>query len=204
MTTSPSRLKEMLRDIVAALSERGVTHALAGGMAVAAHGIPRATKDIDFLIAHTDETVADQALRSLGFAPEVRGGGFVRYVRRPVAEIPELTEWADLLLARQAIGLELLQQAQANPILWEQGLRLPVVTVEGLILMKALAFVNDPSRFQDRADIISLLRLHRGELTMGWIENAATGLGVQVADLFQHLQQESEHDSSRNPPTLGL
>lgn len=109
MPIPPTRLKQMLADIVSALRARGVAHAVAGGMAMAVHGEARATKDLDLLIAAGDASAADGAMRSLGFVPGVERTGFVRYVRHPLPELPELSEWADLLFARHAFGLRLLR-----------------------------------------------------------------------------------------------
>ena len=73
MSTAPSRLVEMLREVAAAFSQRKVAHAIVGGMAVAAHGLPRATKDVDFLIDHAHAGGADETLRALGFACAMSG-----------------------------------------------------------------------------------------------------------------------------------
>lgn len=50
MTSAPERLIQMVKDISRAISRGGVQHAVAGGMTVSAHGHPRATKGVDFLI----------------------------------------------------------------------------------------------------------------------------------------------------------
>lgn len=204
MPIPPSHLKVMLRDIVTALTQHRVSHALVGGMAVAAHGLPRATKDIDFLVSQADAIAAEQALQSLGFTAEVRTGGFIRFVRRPLHDLPELEEWADVLLARHAIGLTLLRQAQTNPLQWEDGLKVPIITVEGLIIMKVLAAVDDPSRMQDRADVIALMRLHHGTVDTDWLESAAAQLGEPVAGMFQQLKEEAAHETRQRTPNHGL
>lgn len=204
MTTSASRLKELLRDIVTALQRHGVSHALVGGMAVAAHGLIRATKDIDFLIDEANADSADTALRSLGFEAALRTAGFVRYVRHPIAELPELVEWADLLLARQAIGRELLALAQQHPIQWEQIPRLPIVPVEGIILMKVLAATDDPNRAHDRSDAVALLRLHADGVDRRWIAAAAAQLGDDCADTYRQLEREATDQVQRNAPTSRL
>jgi hypothetical protein len=205
MTTSPGRLVQMLLDVAAAFGRRKVTHAVAGGMAVAVHGIPRATKDIDFLIDHSDAPDAEYALRSLGFAPMEggAGAGFVRYVRHPVPGVPEITEWVDLLLARHEIGRSLLRNAAADPVAWE-GIHLPVVSAEGIVLMKVLAIANDPARPQDRGDIIGLLRIHREGIDRSWIEDSAKAFGANYADIFNALAVEADADRKPGPPGFTL
>lgn len=193
MPISPTRLKQMLADIVSALRARGVGHAVAGGMAMAVHGEARATKDLDLLIAAGDAGAADGAMRSLGFVPGVERAGFVRYVRHPLPELPELSEWADLLFARHAFGLRLLHEAQQSPKPWEAGLALPVVSPSGLILMKALAYAQDPSRLQDLADIQTLLR-HVADVERPALAAAAAEIGDDVAIVLKPLLAAAPHE----------
>lgn len=56
-----------LRRIVEALDIAGITYALAGGLAVSIYTTPRATEDIDLLIAADDLERAIHAVESLGF-----------------------------------------------------------------------------------------------------------------------------------------
>lgn len=44
------RILNAMRAASAQLTKLGIRHALAGGLAVGAHGYPRATKDVDFLV----------------------------------------------------------------------------------------------------------------------------------------------------------
>jgi hypothetical protein len=204
MTTSASRLVDMLRDIVAAFSRAHVGHAVAGGMAVAAHGHPRATKDIDFLIdaAHVEQ--ADAALRALGFTPESgdRDVGFIRYLRRPLPDMPTLVEWVDLLLARQAVGRELIEHAARRPAQW-QGIELPIVSAEGIVLMKLLSSTADPSRMHDRSDIVALLRAGGDAFDRQWVENVSSTFGPAHAQAFRQLTAEADTPDTR-PGPIGL
>jgi hypothetical protein len=45
------------RDMLSALSAEGAEYLLVGGYALAAHGLPRATKDLDLWVRPTGETV---------------------------------------------------------------------------------------------------------------------------------------------------
>ena len=58
-----------LRRIVAALDAAGVPYALAGGLAVSIYTTPRATEDIDLLLARADRERAVEALGPAGFRP---------------------------------------------------------------------------------------------------------------------------------------
>ena len=61
-----------LRGIVEALDAAGIAYALAGGLAVSIHTAPRATEDIDILIARADLDRIVQALQPTGFRPAGR------------------------------------------------------------------------------------------------------------------------------------
>ena len=61
-----------LRGIVEALDAAGIAYALAGGLAVSIHTAPRATEDIDILIARADLDPVVRALQPAGFRPAGR------------------------------------------------------------------------------------------------------------------------------------
>ncbi|MBI2162308.1 MAG: nucleotidyltransferase family protein [Candidatus Rokubacteria bacterium] len=61
-----------LRRIVEALDAAGIAYALAGGLAVSIHTTPRATEDIDILIARADLDPVVRALQPAGFRPAGR------------------------------------------------------------------------------------------------------------------------------------
>ncbi len=72
------------RDMLVELSDAGAEFALVGGYAVAFHGHPRATKDLDILVRATTENAANvyQGLAAFGaplHAFEVAEGDFVDY-----------------------------------------------------------------------------------------------------------------------------
>lgn len=203
MTAAPERLIQMVKDVARAFSRSGVQHAVAGGMAVSAHGYPRATKDVDFLIDSRDSDHATLALRELGFSrlPEASGEGFMRFVRHPLPELPELSEWVDLLCASQPTGRRLLQQATEHPIAWQDS-SLAVVSVEGLILMKLIACVDSPARLQDRVDILTLLRGEPGRIDLGWLREATAALGDRyVRELDILLEQAAAVDAPPPGPS---
>jgi hypothetical protein len=202
MTTAPERLIQMVKDIARAFSRRGVQHAVVGGMAVSAHGHPRATKDVDFLIDSRAVSAATSALEELGFSrlPAESGEGFMRFARHPLPQLPELTEWVDLLCASQPMGRSLLQQAAEHPIPWQDG-SLAVVSVEGLILMKLIACVDSPARLQDRVDILTLLRGQPCRIDLDWLREATAALGDRYAhELDILLAQAAAPDAPPSGP----
>jgi hypothetical protein len=144
-------LFDELRAIVAALDGANVAYALAGGLAVSIYAIPRATQDIDLLIAVPDLERAISAVRDLGFRvagrPMQVAGGRMEIRRLIKIEGTDLLP-LDLLLPRDAQLADIL--ATRMQITWE-GTPLWIVTIPGLRSLKRL---RDSA--QDRADLEAL------------------------------------------------
>jgi hypothetical protein len=144
-------LFDELRGLVTALDGAGVEYALAGGLAVAVWGAPRATKDIDLLIQPGSLSRAMVAVRECGFTLEAlpfefKDGTRLHRVNKVEAGGNFIT--VDFMLVDGNL-------AEA----WAGRVRLPfaggdivVVGREALIAMKALA-----GRPQDIADIQNLM-----------------------------------------------
>lgn len=144
-------LTEELQGIAAALDEAGATYALAGGLAVSIYATPRATQDIDLMLAVGDLDTAIAAMNGLGFRVagrpmRVAGGrlDIQRLLKFDGADLLPL----DLLLPRDPELAEIL--ASRAEIDWE-GTRLWIVTVPGLRRLKRLR-----GSAQDRADLEAL------------------------------------------------
>lgn len=60
-------LAEEFGAVVSALADHSIEYAVCGGLAMAIHGFPRATVDIDLLIKPEDEHRVYAAVESLGF-----------------------------------------------------------------------------------------------------------------------------------------
>jgi hypothetical protein len=191
MVSSPSRLKEMLKQVLQGLAHAGIPHALTGGMAMAVHGAVRATKDVDFLVNGADRDRIDAVMRQLGFAAEADGEGFARYVRRPLQELPEVVEWVDLLFATRPIGLELIEHALATPLRWE-GIALPTVSPAGVVLMKVIAIAADKRRPYDEGDVRFLLREHGDTINHDWLRREAAEIGDDVAQVMDQLLRDED------------
>lgn len=130
-------LYEDLGRIGAALDAVGVEWALCGGLAVAVHGAPRATADIDILVLPLQVEAAIASVRPLGYrflAAPMRfpDGMAIRRVSR-VVEGDVVT--LDLLLVEGALQGVFDARARIDT---EKG-SVSVVSREGLIQMKTWA-----------------------------------------------------------------
>ena len=65
-------LYEEFKSIIAALEEHGIEYAVCGGLAMAVHGLPRATVDIDLLILAESLEEAKSVVRGLGYTIEAQ------------------------------------------------------------------------------------------------------------------------------------
>jgi hypothetical protein len=144
-------LTHELRGIIGALEAAGAVYALAGGLAVSIYATPRATQDIDLLLAVADLDRAIVLLQDLGFRvagrPMTVAGGRLEIQRLVKFDGPDLLP-VDLLLPRDPELVGVL--AARRDIAWE-GTRLWIVTVPGLRTLKRLR-----GSAQDRADLEAL------------------------------------------------
>jgi hypothetical protein len=142
-------LYEEFKSIVSALEEHGIDYAVCGGLAMAVHGAPRATVDIDLLMLAENLEAAKGLARSLGYTVEALPMTFSRgkvEIRR-VSKIDRETGIVlslDMLLVTPEI-VEIWQSR--TRVAWESR-SLWVVSRLGLIALKSLR-----SSAQDLADI---------------------------------------------------
>jgi hypothetical protein len=113
-------LTHELREIVGALDAAGAVYALAGGLAVSIYSTPRATQDIDLLLAVSQVDRVTAVLRPLGFRvagrPMSVAGGRMDIQRLIKTDGTDLLP-LDLLLPLDSELVEILM-ARAE-VLWE-------------------------------------------------------------------------------------
>lgn len=151
-----SRLVDQIKEALAAFAGLGSQPALIGGLALAAHRVVRATRDVDFLVDADDADRIHGMLIGLGYRCLHRSDDAANYVRGD--------EGLDMLYARRPIARRLLSEAGEHDTAFG---RLRVVSAEGLIAFKLQAHVNDPARAIDLDDIRALLKANAGTLDMG-------------------------------------
>ncbi|MHB8404562.1 MAG: nucleotidyltransferase family protein [Gammaproteobacteria bacterium] len=150
-----SRLAEQIQQAVAAFEGCKTPPALIGGVALAAHEIVRATRDVDFLVDAADADHLHAVLTKLGYQCRYRSRDTANYIRGD--------EGLDLIYAHRPKSRQLLAGSMERDTALG---RLRVISAEGLIGLKLQALVNNPSRRVDQDDILALLRAHRARLNM--------------------------------------
>lgn len=145
-------LAETLKLAHHALDRVDVGHALIGGLAMGALGVPRATADVDLLVDGEKRAEARTALLEAGFTLLCESDEVIQ-----LAGVGAL----DCLLARRPPTRAMLETAWVVP-----GIGVKCVHAEDLIGLKIQAYVNDPRReLQDKADIQAIVRRH---LDLDW------------------------------------
>jgi len=149
------RIVDQIKEALALFAALSHPPALIGGLALAAHRVPRATQDIDFLVDSDDADVLHELLLEHGYRCRHRSEDAANYLRGD--------EGLDVLYAHRPTARQLLAAAQSR----DTGLgRMRVISAEGLIGFKLQAIVNDPKRVQDVQDIRALLRANIKTLNM--------------------------------------
>jgi len=148
-----------LEALVDAFDRERVDYALCGGLAVAIHGHPRATMDIDFLIEAAELARAIQVAQDAGFDVPARKmlfglrEGSPREMRRVSKLDPETHALVSLDLMVVDPGFEEVWAARIV-VPW-RGREISIVSRAGLVTMKRLA-----GRPQDLADHAALENDH--------------------------------------------
>lgn len=135
---------EVAREVSARLRERGVPHALVGGLAVGAYGYERYTRDVDVLIPSDRrdvlKTLSRGAIYPLDFSLSKSPLRGVSYCRRGVQ-----VDVMQPLLRGAFLDADLkIPKAGGAP---------PVVSAPALVYLKLVS-----NRAKDRADVVELVK----------------------------------------------
>ncbi len=161
------RVWKAMVDSSHALNELGVGHALVGALAVGAHGWPRATKDVVFLVDDSAwiKTAAGLVVMRAGLPVEAHG----------VA--------VDTLSVRDD-ERHLLAAIQAPEI--SEGV--PVAPVEVVFYLKLVS-----PRSRDRLDLIELVRAGVGvQSVRDYLDRHAPALRAKFDDIVQTAEAEED------------
>jgi hypothetical protein len=128
----------LLRDVVGVLADHGIRHAVIGAAALAAHGVPRATADLDLL-------ALDLACLAEALWEPLRGSGASAEIRRgdaddPLAGVVRIRSKADvtvdLVVGRGGWQVAVLARARPTRL---ADVSVPLVTAPDLVLLKLYA-----------------------------------------------------------------
>lgn len=138
------RLPEDFQDFLRSLSSHEVRYLLLGGWAVGIYGFPRATKDIDFLIAIDDENLKrlGEALLEFG-APTVDMNNF-----RTLGQVFRIGQSPmQIGIINEASGIDFEECYSRRNVVDVEGIAVSLISKADLIANKKAA-----GRHQDLAD----------------------------------------------------
>jgi len=133
------------------IEQQGHHWAMAGGLAMQAHGLSRTTQDLDLVVDAAVQSELLAFMESLGYRTLHASAGFSNHLHADSS-----FGRVDFIYVDRETADQIFPAAATRA--WE-GRSLPVISAEHLIAMKVHAMKNDPSRtFGELADIQHLMR----------------------------------------------
>jgi hypothetical protein len=179
-------IARLLEDAVAIVEAAGVEWAVMGGCARNAYAEPRATRDVDLVVAADPARFAalERELAAHGFTR----GSSVGDASEPVPDLVLYRDTAgrrlDILFAHTAFERSAL--ARRRTLTAFSSLRAHVVSAEDLIIYKLIA-----DRPQDRADIAAVIDAHAASgVPIDWPYVEQWSSAWEVSDRLAKLRGE--------------
>lgn len=161
------RILEAMRAASSQLTAVGVRHALVGGLAIGAHGYPRATRDVDFLVGPEAFEVHPGEIVTLKPGVPIQVSG-VLVDHLPIRENERFLEAA-------------LDEAECG-----QGV--PIAALEIVVCLK----LRSPRR-KDQVDVLELIKAGGdAERCRRYLEENTPELAAPFLDLVRQAEQESD------------
>ncbi len=160
------RVIAALREVSRRLSAAKVRHAVLGGIAVGVHGWPRATRDVDLLVAPEAWRVE-------------RDGTYT-----PLVELPEQIDGIEIDYLPISVAGDFLLEAFDRAHL-DEGI--PIAPVEVVILTKLMRLV-----MRDQADIVELVKA--GLFSNATVEAHLETHAPMLTSRFRQLVEQAERE----------
>jgi hypothetical protein len=142
-----------LETVTSFLDEKGYSHAVIGGVALAAYGMLRTTLDLDFVVEGRAQEELIAYLETLGYQTLHRSSGYSNHHHADPSR-----GRIDFVYVRGETSYEIFATCQNRP--GPRGLDVRLPKPEHLAALKVFALKNDPGRtFQEMADIRFLLQV---------------------------------------------
>jgi len=179
---APNRMQlgEFLNLVLKELSSQDAV--LAGGLAISVHAKPRATEDLDFVVAAADLDKLADHFKKLGFVLKEE----LPYVKpnRVIYKMEYRGREVDFIGYKDAtFTASMLKRAKSTSLL---GQSVKIVSAEDLILTKLGSM-----RYKDKADIMAIRhKLGDDKLDLGYIRTMLWELGITDRIEFMKLPVE--------------
>jgi hypothetical protein len=163
------------------LDDLGIDHAIAGALCLGAHGVVRATEDVDVLVSREGLARFKQEWLGRGYV-ELRPGG--RAVRDTIHDVK-----IDFLLAGDFPG-----DGKPKPVSFPEPKQASIVSgsfrvlsLPRLVELKLASGMTAPHRLQDLADVLRLVE------SAGLPRELATELDPYVREKYDELWLAAQH-----------
>ncbi|MFH2053277.1 MAG: DUF6036 family nucleotidyltransferase [bacterium] len=172
---------DVFRRIIAALDAAGIPYMLTGSFASSLHGLTRATQDIDFVIAPTENQLRElvRQLPSEDYYVDLEAALDALRRRSQFNVIDLDTGWKVDLIVRRERPFS-VQEFERRQEIDFSGLRLAVATAEDVILAK-LEWATLGSSQRQIEDVAGILQLRHQEIDLEYVEDWVTRLELGEA-----------------------
>jgi hypothetical protein len=184
------RLRSTLRRLAQRLNAEGIPYALLGGLALAEHGYPRLTEDVDLLLTPSGLGRFHQQLVGRGYRPAFNGArkSFRDTDTGVRIEIVTTGEYPGDGLPKPVAFPDPTTPGVTQDI---EGLQ--VVTLEKLIELKLASGMSAPHRLRDLADVQDLIARLRLPLPL------ADQLDSWVRPTYRYLWERAQAGEPTDP-----
>lgn len=170
---------EVFRRVVGALDQAGISYMLTGSFAGAYHGAPRATQDIDVVVAPTEDQLRSLVARLPTTEYYVDEAAALEALREQgqFNIIDLATGWKVDLIVRKARPFS-REEFDRREVVKFQGMRLAVATIEDVLIAK-LEWAKLGESERQIEDAARLLRIRAADLDRGYLERWIEQLGLR-------------------------
>ena len=189
MATADSHpFEEAFEDLFRTLNTLPFPYCLMGALALGAWGTPRATHDLDAMIAigHTDHPQLFQSLSAYGFTEDAQWAEHNPMIRDVHVRLQRGAIPVDLMLPKDAHDQACLARRRHYEL---SGLSLWIISPEDLVIHKLKA-----GRAQDFIDVLSVVQRQAESLDRSYITDWAKRLGIR--EEWQYVQGQAENPTS--------
>ena len=174
-----------------ALERAGIPYFVGGSFASSVHGLPRFTRDLD-VIVDMKEAQIPGFLAAAGLDFDIDEESLREEARRRgswnIFHVPSMLKIDLFFLKGDPFSQSLLARRVALEI--APGKRVYFASAEDIILRKLLWYrEGNHSSEQQIPDVVAILRVKRGELDAGYLDQWAARLGI--ADLLARARSEA-------------
>ena len=188
MTNGPGQVTDLLQDVVDLLNQQQTDYVVIGALAVAVHGVVRASLDADALVSVNVRRLQEisQSLADKGLNTELRRGDFADPIPAMLIITDDFGNHVDLLAGLRGLDPGVYSRAVELPSPWA-GRPLRFAGPEDLIAMKLFA-----GSAKDLLDARRVLAVSSGSLNLTLLRQLCVRFGRDTQLRCEQLLQQPD------------